>query len=123
MLYNENVSTYYNKQRIAVIIAHEYAHQWFGNHVTPKWWTYVWLNEGFATLFENYAVDWVFPEWKILDAFVPNVVQAVMMSDATAETRPMTHYVESSQAISYLFDNVAYSKCKCNSGSCELLIS
>lgn len=62
-------------------------------------------------MFENYAVDWVFPEWKILDAFVPNVVQSVMVYDATANTRPMTHYVESSQAISNLFDNVAYSKC------------
>lgn len=98
-----------------MIIAHEYAHQWFGNHVTPTWWTYVWLNEGFATLFENYAVDWVFPEWKILDAFVPNVVQAVMVSDATENTRPMTHYVDSQRDISRLFDSVAYSKCKLKS--------
>lgn len=95
------------------MIAHEYAHQWFGNHVTLEWWTYVWLNEGFATLFENYALDWVFPEWKILDAFVPNIMQEVMISDATESTRPMS-YFKANEDILTLFDGVAYEKCKLN---------
>lgn len=99
-------------RNIATTIAHEYAHQWFGNLVTPKWWTYLWLNEGFASLFQNYATDWVFPEWKILDAYVFNFVQAVMITDASTATRPMTYYVEEPTAISRLFDNVAYAKCK-----------
>lgn len=100
-----------NKHAVATVIAHEYAHQWFGNLVTPKWWTYVWLNEGFATLFENYGTDWLFPEWKILDTFVFAYVQNVMVSDATLATRPMTHYVESNTAVTRLFDNIAYAKC------------
>lgn len=112
-MYNESVSTFHVKRRCSTLIAHEYAHQWFGNHVTPKWWTYNWLNEGFATLFENYAIDWVFPEWKLLDAFVPMVLQDVMVADASESTRSMTHSVETNdnQAVFIFFDDIAYEKC------------
>lgn len=97
---------------IATIIVHEYCHQWFGNRVAVKWWTYAWMKEGMATLFEVYGTDWIFPEWKILDTFVYNFVQNVMVSDATTATRPITHYVESPSAITNAFDNIAYSKCE-----------
>lgn len=105
-------STYQNKKNIVTIISHEFAHQWFGNLVTPQWWTYIWLNEGFATLYEYYGTNLVFPEWKILDVFVSDTLQNVLQSDATNRTRPMTTHAESPQAIQSLFDNIAYEKCK-----------
>lgn len=57
MLYNKDTSTVTTQTNIASIIAHEYCHQWFGNYVAVHWWTYLWLKEGFATLFSYKAVD------------------------------------------------------------------
>lgn len=55
LLYDEDESSITSKQTITNVIAHEISHQWFGNLVTPTWWDYLWLNEGFARYFEYHA--------------------------------------------------------------------
>lgn len=56
LLWDED-STTRSKQSIATVIAHELAHMWFGNLVTLKWWSFAWINEGFAQYFEYFATD------------------------------------------------------------------
>lgn len=57
VLFYENTSSIIEKQTVVEYIAHELSHQWFGNLVTHKWWTYFWLNEGIATFFQKYITD------------------------------------------------------------------
>src|SRR3990167_296924 len=63
LLVDEDHSSLGNKQWVVLVIAHEIAHQWFGNLVTMEWWTNLWLNEGFASYIEYLAVDKLFPKW------------------------------------------------------------
>ena len=64
------------------IISHEYAHTWFGNIVTPKFWNVAWLKEGFATYFEHYALNLVHDDWKVMDMFAAEVLQSALLGDS-----------------------------------------
>lgn len=59
LIFDEKNGLPREKQNVAIDIAHELAHQWFGNLVTMQWWTDLWLNEGFATYMEYVGVDYV----------------------------------------------------------------
>lgn len=54
LLYDTSASTLYDQQRVATVVAHELAHQWFGDLVSCEWWGYVWLNEGFGRYFQYF---------------------------------------------------------------------
>lgn len=61
LMIDEATASPQQKQRVAVVVAHELAHQWFGNLVTMTWWEGLWLNEGFAAYMEHFCTDVLFP--------------------------------------------------------------
>ncbi len=77
------------RERICEVIAHETAHQWFGNLVTPSDWKYLWLNESFATYFGFGVVDHYYPEWEIWDQFIHTETHVALVRDALHETFPI----------------------------------
>ncbi len=72
--------------RICEVIAHEIAHQWFGNLVTPQEWKYLWLNESFATYFGFGMVNHHYPAWKIWHQFIKSQTETALSRDALHET-------------------------------------
>ncbi|XP_067293179.1 alanyl (membrane) aminopeptidase b, tandem duplicate 1 [Pseudorasbora parva] len=113
LLYDEEISSNGNKERIVTIIAHELAHQWFGNLVTIRWWNDLWLNEGFASYVEYLGADKAEPEWNIKDLIVLNDVHRVFAIDALASSHPLSskeEEVQKPEQISEVFDTISYSK-------------
>ncbi|CAK9796739.1 Aminopeptidase N [Anthophora quadrimaculata] len=111
LLYEEGVTTTRTKQSITTVIAHEFTHQWFGNLVSPAWWKYVWLNEGFANYFQYFITNEVYPEWRLNEVLVVDSMQGnAFVADAAEKVRPMNKDVESPEEISVLFDSIAYQK-------------
>ena len=71
LLYDVNESSSSDQQRVATVIAHELAHQWFGNYVTMEWWTDLWLNEGFASFMEYLGTESIEVNWEMWNQFLP----------------------------------------------------
>ncbi|XP_062561763.1 aminopeptidase N-like [Armigeres subalbatus] len=110
LLFNPTVNTYRSKIDIVTVVAHEFAHQWFGNLVTTDWWKYIWLNEGFANLYGYYAANLAYPEEEYMDLHQLQATHAALVQDSSDSTRPMNWDANTSTEISALFDTVAYSK-------------
>ncbi len=100
-----------NKQYIATVIAHELAHQWFGNLVTMKWWDDLWLNESFAELMMHLSIDKLFPQYRIWNDFDTGPVISALRRDALAGVQPVRQNVSHPDEISTLFDPaIVYAK-------------
>lgn len=99
------------KQLVATVIAHELAHQWFGDLVTMKWWDDLWLNESFANMMEYVAVDALEPDWHIWEMFQTSDVPAALQRDATDGVQSVHVQVENPAEIDALFDAaIVYAK-------------
>ncbi|HET7104494.1 MAG TPA: M1 family metallopeptidase [Terracidiphilus sp.] len=97
------------KKNVAIVVAHEMAHQWFGDLVTMQWWDNVWLNEGFATWMESKLVAAMHPEWNI-DQDVASSLDSTLNIDARPTTRPIRARAETPAQINQMFDGIAYGK-------------
>lgn len=98
------------REGIAVTIAHELAHQWFGNLVTMRWWNDIWLNEGAASFFEYKGVHNFSPEWNIMDTFIIYKTQPALRLDALSNSHPINVSVEDPSEIESIFDEISYYK-------------
>jgi glutamyl aminopeptidase len=83
---------------------------WFGNLVTMKWWSDLWLNEGFASYIEFKGINAAWPDWKIEDQFTIDTMHSVMNLDATLGSHPIVVGVETPDQITEIFDSITYNK-------------
>jgi aminopeptidase N len=98
------------KQYVAMVVAHELAHQWFGNLVTMKWWNDLWLNEGFASWMATLAVDKLFPDWQYWTQFIADDQQYALKLDALQNTHPIESTINHPDEIRTIFDAISYEK-------------
>ncbi|XP_011497942.1 PREDICTED: aminopeptidase N-like [Ceratosolen solmsi marchali] len=111
LLYDDKVLTTSDKQNIVETIAHEFAHQWFGDLVSPKWWKYLWLNEGFANFFQTYITEKIEPEWHSIEqAVIKSIQNNAFDFDSNLSTHPLNQDVESPSEINAIFDRISYEK-------------
>ncbi len=94
---------------IADVVAHELAHQWFGNLVTMRWWNGIWLNEAFATFMALLVVDAFRPDWEVWVSFSRQTSVAKEV-DALHSTRPIEYEVRSPADAQGMFDVLTYQK-------------
>uniref|UniRef100_A0A673M0R8 Leucyl-cystinyl aminopeptidase-like n=1 Tax=Sinocyclocheilus rhinocerous TaxID=307959 RepID=A0A673M0R8_9TELE len=98
-----------DKQLVTSVIAHELAHQWFGNLVTMRWWNDLWLNEGFATYMQYMSIETVFPGLDIDTEFL-NVRFKALAKDALNSSHPVSTVVSTPEQVEEMFDSVSYEK-------------
>ncbi|MCF8707222.1 M1 family metallopeptidase [Rhizorhapis sp. SPR117] len=109
LLDDPKITTEADKQRIYVVLAHEMAHQWFGDLVTMAWWDDLWLNEGFASWMESKTTAHFNPEWHVeLDKV--DSKEAARSLDAFVTTHPVIQKIQTVEQTSQAFDAITYQK-------------
>ena len=119
LLFDPNSSSEETKQDIYEVLAHEMAHQWFGDLVTMAWWDNLWLNEGFASWMGSKCTAHFNPQWEVwLRREFPRdpsrragiAKEAAMEGDARATTHPIQQPVATEAEANSAFDDITYKK-------------
>ncbi|XP_015517542.1 aminopeptidase N [Neodiprion lecontei] len=113
LLWQDGESSTTARETISSIISHEFAHIWFGNLVSPKWWDHLWFNEGFASFLEYRVPSLTTWIWRYAERAITDQQLPALITDSLETTRPMTNPVGSPDSIWSSFDNIAYAKSAC----------
>jgi aminopeptidase N len=109
LLIDEKTASVGSKKNVGLVVAHEMAHQWFGDMVTMQWWNNLWLNEGFATWMENKPVAAWHPEWNIPQDVAAGL-NGTLNLDAQHTTRAIRAKADTPDEINEMFDGITYGK-------------
>jgi aminopeptidase N len=119
LLFDPKTSSEETKQDIYEVLAHEMAHQWFGDLVTMAWWNNLWLNEGFASWMGSKCTAHFNPQWEVwLRREFPRdpsrrvgiAKEAAMEGDARSTTHPIQQQVATEAEANSAFDDITYKK-------------
>ena len=109
LLMDEKTASVFSKRGHATVVAHEIAHQWFGDLVTAAWWDDIWLNEGFATWMERKPIMAWHPEWHLEEDQTASA-QRVIGLDSLSAARAIHGDPRTSAEIKEMFDGITYEK-------------
>ncbi|MES1199480.1 MAG: M1 family metallopeptidase [Pseudomonadota bacterium] len=109
LLVDPNLSSERNRQTVYVVVAHEMAHQWFGDLVTMAWWDDIWLNEGFASWMERKVTDHFHPDWNTWMQGARRQ-QDAMGLDARSSSHPIVQTINTVEEANNAFDRITYEK-------------
>jgi len=109
LLLFDDTATPERRRFYKMVHAHELAHQWFGDLVTPRWWNDIWLNESFATWMAHVAMDMAEPEANFRRDLLSYGL-AVMADDSLVSARQIRQPILSNNDIATAFDGITYSK-------------
>src|SRR5256886_13065181 len=98
------------RKQVAEVIAHEVAHQWFGDLVTMKWWDDLWLNESFASFMDPMMIEKLHPEWDPWRDFLRFDAFRSLNADALSTTHPIQARVKSVEEVEGIVDDITYGK-------------
>jgi aminopeptidase N len=110
VLIDPKLVTESQRQNVFDTVAHEMAHQWFGDLVTMSWWDDLWLNEGYASWMASKAANDLNPDWHALSQSVAFARQGAFSQDAHSTTHPIIQHIRTADETSQAFDNITYRK-------------
>ena len=111
LLVDPETTSIATKEYVALVIAHELSHQWFGNLVTMAWWNDLWLNESFAEMMEFVAIDALEPEWNVWLEHASSSVLSALRRDALDGVQAIQTDVHHPDEINSIFDpSIVYAK-------------
>ncbi|MCS6912754.1 MAG: M1 family metallopeptidase [Myxococcales bacterium] len=109
LLMEPGTASFRQEQSIALVVAHEMAHMWFGNLVTLRWWDELWLNEAFAEWIAHKAVHALWPAYRVWESFQQDKHHA-LLDDALPTTHAIWAPVSTPEEAIEMFDAITYQK-------------